>query len=79
MPHLVTGYFDARRVNYYNTVERYVFHITAAMIFYEFAKLRGAIHSHGKLVCPAASRAVNEARAEGTLKRDAWNGVHGAS
>ena len=45
--HIVTTYFDARTINYYATVMKEVCQYDDIWWRYEFAKSRGAIHSHG--------------------------------
>ena len=58
--HITTTYFDAHATNYYATVLKEVMQYDDAWWRYEFAKSRGAIHSHS-LVSSRMHRAMTEA------------------
>jgi hypothetical protein len=58
--HITTTYFDAHATNYYATVLKEVMQYDDAWWRYEFAKSRGAIHSHG-LTSSRMHRAMTEA------------------
>ena len=47
--HIVTLYFQARTINFYNTVGVELFNADDYWFRFEFAKSRGQIHSHGVL------------------------------
>ncbi|MEO0687625.1 MAG: hypothetical protein AAFY76_21895, partial [Cyanobacteria bacterium J06649_11] len=44
--HIVTSYFNARHLNYKDTVFKNIFQYEDDWSMYEIAKSRGAIHSH---------------------------------
>ena len=46
--HIVTGYFNARHINYQNTVLKELFDFQEFWGRSEFAKSRGQIHDHGE-------------------------------
>jgi len=58
--HITTTYFDAHATNYYATVLKEVMQYDDAWWRYEFAKSRGAIHSHS-LLSSRMHRAMTEA------------------
>ena len=62
--HIITQHFDARHLNYINTVDMELFDCDDIWFRYEFALLRGAIHGHkciySKSQWDAIQRAYNE-------------------
>ena len=59
--HIVTTYFEARSINYYNTVAKELFNLTDYWFRFEFAKARGQIHSHGIIFSESHAKMVEDA------------------
>ena len=59
--HIVTSYFDARTINYYATVMKETLQYDNVWWRYEFAKSRGAIHSHAVISSSKHANKIREA------------------
>jgi len=59
--HIVTLYFEARSINYYNTVCKNIFQANDYWFRFEFAKARGQIHSHGIIFSETHAKNVENA------------------
>ena len=59
--HIVTRYFEARSLNYYNTVARELFDSDDYWFRFEFAKARGQIHSHGIIFSKTHAKNIEDA------------------
>ena len=58
--HIVSHYFDCRKLNYMRTVGQFLFNIVDFWFRYEFALGRGAIHSHDILFSDYYSKIFKE-------------------
>eukprot|EP00111_Clytia_hemisphaerica_P009342 TCONS_00027422-protein len=58
--HIVTSYFSARTINYYNTVISKLLQTNSFWFRFEFAKGRGQIHSHGVIFSEKHAKEVEE-------------------
>ena len=59
--HIVTRYFEARSINYYNTVAKELYQANDYWFRFEFTKARGQIHSHGIIFSELHAKKVEEA------------------